>query len=83
MQTFLPFADFEETARSLDTRRLGKQRVERSSGSHGTPGARVGYPVRAGGLWLCRIRVLSLFHAVVVPSGLTTRVQPQRWMAIR
>ena len=28
MQTFLPFADFEETARSLDTRRLGKQRVE-------------------------------------------------------
>jgi pyrimidine dimer DNA glycosylase len=28
VQTFLPFADFEETARSLDTRRLGKQRVE-------------------------------------------------------
>lgn len=28
MQTFLPFADFEETARSPDTRRLGKQRVE-------------------------------------------------------
>jgi hypothetical protein len=28
VQIFLPFADFEETARSLDTRRLGKQRVE-------------------------------------------------------
>jgi hypothetical protein len=28
VQTFLPFADFEQTARSLDTRRLGKQRVE-------------------------------------------------------
>ena len=28
MQTFLPFPDFEETARALDTRRLGKQRVE-------------------------------------------------------
>jgi pyrimidine dimer DNA glycosylase len=29
VQTFLPLtADFVETARSLDTRRLGKQRVE-------------------------------------------------------
>jgi hypothetical protein len=28
MQTFLPFADFKECARVLDTRRLGKQRVE-------------------------------------------------------
>lgn len=28
MQTFLPFPDFEETARALDSKRLGKQRVE-------------------------------------------------------
>ena len=28
MQTFLPFADFERSARSLDLKRLGKQRVE-------------------------------------------------------
>lgn len=28
MQTFLPVADFEESARVLDPRRLGKQRVE-------------------------------------------------------
>lgn len=28
MQTFLPFADFEQSARVLDYRRLGKQRVE-------------------------------------------------------
>lgn len=28
MQTFLPYEDFFETARSLDYRRLGKQRVE-------------------------------------------------------
>jgi hypothetical protein len=28
MQTFLPNADFERSARSLDPRRLGKQRVE-------------------------------------------------------
>jgi hypothetical protein len=28
MQTFLPFADFDESARALDDGRLGKQRVE-------------------------------------------------------
>ncbi|QKW34452.1 MSMEG_6728 family protein [Actinomadura sp. NAK00032] len=28
MQTFLPYADFAATARALDRRRLGKQRVE-------------------------------------------------------
>ena len=28
MQTFLPYSDFKETARCLDYRRLGKQRVE-------------------------------------------------------
>ena len=28
MQTFLPYADFEESAQVLDYRRLGKQRVE-------------------------------------------------------
>jgi hypothetical protein len=39
-----------------------------------------GYPGRGGGPWLCRILLLSLFHALVVPSPLTTRVQPMRWM---
>ena len=28
MQTFLPFPDFEQSARAMDTKRLGKQRVE-------------------------------------------------------
>ncbi|GAA4264862.1 MSMEG_6728 family protein [Frondihabitans peucedani] len=28
MQTFLPYSDFRESARSLDSKRLGKQRVE-------------------------------------------------------
>lgn len=28
MQTFLPYADFEKSAKCLDMRRLGKQRVE-------------------------------------------------------
>ena len=43
----------------------------------GLPGC---YPGRAGGLWLCRTLVLSLFQAVVVPSGFRTRVQPHRWI---
>ena len=38
------------------------------------------YPARAGGPWLCSTLVLSLFHAVVVPSGFRTRVQPHRWI---
>ena len=40
------------------------------------------YPGRAGGPWLCRTFVLSLFQAVVVPSGLRIRVQPHWWMTI-
>src|SRR6185437_6081522 len=40
------------------------------------------YPARAGGPWLWSTLVLFLFQAVVVPSGLTTRVQPQRWITI-
>ena len=38
------------------------------------------YPARAGGPWLCRTLVRSGFHAVVVPSGLSTSVQPHRWI---
>src|SRR5690348_9603296 len=38
------------------------------------------YPARAGGPWLWSTFVLFLFQAVVVPSGLTTSVQPHRWI---
>src|SRR6266852_3533153 len=38
------------------------------------------YPGRVGGLWLWRTLVLAGFHAVVVPSGFRTSVQPHRWM---
>ena len=37
-------------------------------------------PGPGGWLWLCRTLVLSGFHAVVVPSGFRTRVQPHRWI---
>src|SRR6266566_6351781 len=40
------------------------------------------YPARAGGPWLWSTLVLFLFHALVVPSGFRTRVQPQRWITI-
>ena len=43
-------------------------------------GAGGGYPARAGGPWLCRTLVRSLFHAVVVPSPFRARVQPQWWI---
>ena len=39
------------------------------------------HPGRTGGPWLCSTFVLSLFHAVVVPSGFSTSVQPLRWIA--
>src|SRR5689334_11395476 len=44
-------------------------------------GGRGCYPARAGGPWLRRTLVLSLFQATVVPSGLRMRVQPWRWIA--
>ena len=44
-----------------------------SLGARRPPGC---YPGRTGGPWLCRTFVLSLFHAVVVPSGFRTSVHP-------
>ena len=38
----------------------------------------VSYPGLAGGPWLWSTLVLFLFHALVVPSGFTTSVQPHR-----
>jgi hypothetical protein len=43
-----------------------------------TPGNPGDHPGRTGGPWLWSTLVLSLFHAVVVPSGFRTRVQSQR-----
>ena len=41
--------------------------------------ARAGLP--GGGPWLWRTLVLSLFQAVVLPSGFRTTVQPLRWIS--
>jgi len=44
---------------------------------------RLGQAARAGGPWLCRVRVPSGLVAVVVPSGCKTMPQPHRCTAIR
>ena len=63
-------------------RRGGATGVVRTGGgwceSRRPRACRAPYPARAGGPWLCRTLVLFLFHAVVVPSGFTISVQPQR-----
>jgi hypothetical protein len=41
-----------------------------------------GHPGLTGGPWLCRVLVLSLFQAVVVPSGFRTKDQPHWWITI-
>lgn len=60
MQTFLPFADFHESAKVLDNKRLGKQRVEclqilnalmgKSKGWVNHPATRIW---RGSEYWLC------------------------------
>jgi NAD(P)-dependent dehydrogenase (short-subunit alcohol dehydrogenase family) len=67
----------------------GDHRVLRSgspgvadSGVVDSPGVPGPLPGPGGWPWLCSTFVLSLFHAVVVPSGLRIRVQPHRWIAI-
>jgi hypothetical protein len=60
--------------------RVGGSAALQSRFCSGRPSASPCYPGLAGGLWLCRTLVLSLFHAVVVPSGCKISVQPQRWI---
>lgn len=69
MQTFLPYPDFEASARALDVRRLGKQRVEclqilranlgHSDGWRNHPAVRMwrGYDqaLISYGLWVCQV----------------------------
>ena len=78
----LPFTDARPAVQVIGddpAPRSDATRVARTGGLCGRlPGHAGPYPARAGGPWLCRTLVLFLFHALVVPSGLTTRVQPQR-----
>src|SRR5690242_16917589 len=77
---------YQEPAHSITpshlTMRMPHAPTRRDLMGHERGTARARYPVRAGGPWLRRTLVLSLFQAAVVPSGLRMRIQPWRWMAI-
>lgn len=66
MQTFLPFPSFEDTARSLDYRRLGKQRVETWQllrAINGETKGWVNHP--AAVMWRGRTGMLATYGAVM------------------
>lgn len=73
MQTFLPYSDFVQSAKVLDYRRLGKQRVEAMQLVNSTlklaanPGIKVGWanhPART--MWHGCLPALKLYHNVVI-----------------
>tara|TARA_Y100000593_G_scaffold91804_1_gene181619 strand:+ start:430 stop:843 length:414 start_codon:yes stop_codon:yes gene_type:complete len=69
MQTFLPYADFEKSAKCLDYRRLGKQRVEALqiynivSGKR-TTGGWINHP--AVKMWRGYSELLACYHNVMI-----------------
>lgn len=73
MQTFLPYSDFSKSAKVLDYRRLGKQRVEAMQLVNSTlklaanPDSKVGWanhPART--MWHGYLPALRLYHNVVI-----------------
>jgi hypothetical protein len=67
MQTFLPYRDFEETARCLDYRRLGKQRVECKqilSAIRGETNAWANHP--AVKMWKDHVDTLKHYYNVIL-----------------
>lgn len=66
MQTFLPIADFQESARVLDRRRLGKQRVEAMQiiNSILTGGGWNRHPATV--MWTWNVNALKRYHDVMI-----------------
>jgi hypothetical protein len=73
MQTFLPYSDFVQSAKVLDYRRLGKQRVEAMQLVNSTlkieasPDTKVGWanhPART--MWSGWLPALKFYHNVVI-----------------
>ena len=73
MQTFLPYPDFVQSAKALDYRRLGKQRLEAMQLVNSTnkladnPNAKVGWmnhPARF--MWIGYMDALKLYHNVCI-----------------
>lgn len=66
MQTFLPYADFYESARVLDYRRLGKQRVETFQILNALNGASKGWTTHpATRMWSGYEDALAMYGIVV------------------
>jgi len=66
MQTFLPFPDFTRSAKSLDYRRLGKQRVEALQLLRALEGATKGWRNHpAAKMWEGHLRYLSVYGLVM------------------
>ena len=74
MQTFLPYASFEDTAKCLDYRRLGKQRVEALqihnivSGKR-TTGGWVNHPAVV--MWRDYPDALALYHNTMISEWIS------------
>lgn len=71
MQTFLPYPDFTLSARALDDRRLGKQRVEAMqvhNALHRTSGGWMNHP--AVKMWRGYETALQMYHDVMITEWL-------------
>lgn len=67
MQTFLPYPGFEDSARALDYRRLGKQRLEARQLHDVLTGKRSGWASHpAAKMWRGHADALALYHNVVI-----------------
>lgn len=67
MQTFLPIADFEESAKVLDYRRLGKQRVEAKQLVNSILKPKGGWSNHpACVMWMFNLNALMRYHDICV-----------------
>ena len=67
MQTFLPFPSFEDSAKALDYKRLGKQRVEAAQLIRAINGQTKGWANHpAAVMWRGHLDALKVYHNVMV-----------------
>ena len=73
MQTFLPYPDFKQSAKCLDYRRLGKQRVEAMQLINTTEKLESGVSVKMGWanhpariMWVGYLNALKVYHNIMI-----------------
>lgn len=82
MQTFLPFASFSKTAKSLDYKRLGKQRVETFQLLRAINGETKGWANHpAARMWRGHESVLAMYGCIIcdewMKRGYTDNMTPR------